>query len=205
MRYTLPATVIAFLVCHVSGKFLSSSVATDVVQIQQTLNLFPLSVDRKNYSLLAEIFTADATANFLVGPITHGLEEIQEQLQARLKGLISHHSLTTQSIEVEQGRKTASATSYLIAVFFGHGPLAKQIFTNYGQYLDTLVLDQQAGGWRVKNRTLVLTVRFPMILLAISILDVFKSDPHYSTRAQLGILISLPLIRRQAEPLRRRS
>lgn len=135
MRLTLPATLIVFLGCHIHRKLLPSSVATDAVQIQQTLNLFPLSVDRKKYSLLAETFTPNATANLLVGPTTHGLDEVQEQLQAHLEGLLSHHSLATQSIEVGQGGRTASATSYLIATFFGQGPLAKQVLTNYGQSL----------------------------------------------------------------------
>lgn len=136
-----------------------SFITSDIVAIQQTLNLFPLSVDRKDYGLLAHVFSQDVTANFLVGPVCHSLTAVHQQLQAHLKGLVSHHSLTTQSIEFpDSGR--ATATSYLIAAFFGQGQLAGQFLINYGRYEDTLVWDD--GAWKVNNRTLVITVWTPL-------------------------------------------
>ena len=158
MRFSSIITVFPSLICQIYGYLSLPTAASDIVQIQQTLNLFPLSVDTKNYSLLADIFTSDVTANFLIGSVLHGLEAVQQQLETHLKGLVSHHSLTTQSVVVGENRDTASATSYLIANFFGQGDLARQVLTNYGQYADTLVRDPGTGGWKVNNRTLILTV-----------------------------------------------
>lgn len=130
-----------------------------IVEIQQTLNLFPISVDTKNYTILADIFTVDATADFVVVPTVHSLAAIQQVLQASLAGLVTQHSFTTQVIKI-QNRREASAITYLIGNFFGQGELAGQVLSNYGQYQDSLrFVDGQ--GWRVDNRTLVNTVSSP--------------------------------------------
>lgn len=155
MRFLSMLTIAVSTLSLSAGKPVHPSITSDTVAIQQTLNIFPLSVDRKDYSRLAEVFSQDVTADFLVGPVCHGLTAVQQQLQAHLEGLGSHHSLTTQSIQFPDAG-TATATSYLIATFFGQGQLVGQFLTDYGRYDDTLVRDD--GWWKVNNRTLVIVV-----------------------------------------------
>jgi len=54
------------------------------VAVQQTLSKYPLALDTKNFSALAEVFTADVVANYsAVGPpVFHGLAAIEAGLQA---------------------------------------------------------------------------------------------------------------------------
>lgn len=124
-----------------------------IVDIQQTLNQYALSVDSKNYVILADIFTPDARADFLVFPVVHGLPAIVAVLSKALEGLISQHSLTTQVITLES-ETDASAITYLQGNFFGQGNLTGQVLNNYGKYIDDLTFVQNVG-WRVRNRTLV--------------------------------------------------
>ena len=119
-----------------------------ILDIQQTLNLFPLSVDSKNYTMLADIFTHDARADFVLFPAGYGLPAIVAALSKSLAGLKSQHSFTTQVITL-QNETDASAVTYLQGNFF----LTGQVLNNYGKYVDDLTFVQDVG-WRVRNRTL---------------------------------------------------
>lgn len=70
-----------------TSNFPSTSIYTnqaDYIQIRQILNTYPLSIDTKNFSLLASVFTTDAVANYNTGiGILTGLAQIQNSLAAR--------------------------------------------------------------------------------------------------------------------------
>ena len=156
MQFTPLAVLFTATIITLATTSPTTTGADATVEIQQTLNLFPISVDTKNYTILADLFTPDASADFAIVPVVYGLSAISSGLQKELQGLVSQHSFTTQSITVH-GDRTASAITYLIANFFGQGNLTGQVYTNYGQYRDTLKYVDGVG-WRVSNKTLVNTV-----------------------------------------------
>lgn len=116
-----------------AGQVWRSDALLAVVQIQQTLNLFPLAVDSHNYTILDQVFATDATANFATSAgYLQGLTAIKDGLRVSLGNTTSQHAFTTQSIDVVGGRK-ASAVTYLTGTFFGKGSYEGQIFTTYGR------------------------------------------------------------------------
>ncbi|KAK0513784.1 hypothetical protein JMJ35_003506 [Cladonia borealis] len=141
---------------HPPSLSFSTTIAT--IQIQQTLALWPLAVDSKNYTLLPLIFTPTAflgspppTGNFI------GIPSITAFLTLFLNNTLTQHSYGTQYIDVDIERGTASAATYLIASFVGTGPSnAGEYLVNRAKYEDELV--EGEGGWRVVNRTLVYMV-----------------------------------------------
>ena len=152
---TLP---LACLAGRASSPHIHQTGTGAIVQVQQTLNLFPLSVDSKNYTILSEIFTEDAIANFQLFPIANGLPAIVDGLSRLLAPLVSQHSYTTQEITLDNGTD-GSAITYLQGNFFGQGNLTGQVLNNYGKYLDDLTFVDGVG-WRVRNRTLITIVSF---------------------------------------------
>ena len=116
-----------------AGQVWKSESLLAVIQIQQTLSLFPLAVDDHNYTILNQVFAANATANFATfAEYLQGLPAIKKGLRDSLANSTSQHALTTQSIDVFEDRK-ASAVTYITGTFFGQGPYAGQIFTTYGR------------------------------------------------------------------------
>ena len=130
--------------------------AVSIIHIQQTLNLYPLSVDNKNYALFARIFTHNVTANLLCLLPTTSLPAMRSQISKSLAGLVSQHALTTQSISVLNATE-AKALTYLTATFFGQGNQTGHVLTIYGEYTDTLVYGKRSG-WLISDRKLVYKV-----------------------------------------------
>ena len=127
---------------------------TSLVSIQQTLALFAVAVDTKNYALFSSIFTPNVTANFSTPGAENiqGLSQLTDILSQSLRGQLSQHSLSTLQINFTS-QTEANAVQYLIGTFFGQGNLTGQTYSNYGSYVDTLLL-QEDGGWLVNTRTL---------------------------------------------------
>lgn len=58
----------------------------DILSIKNTLSLYPLAIDGKDFSLLASVFTTDAVANYSTGVgVLDGLDQIETGLAARYK------------------------------------------------------------------------------------------------------------------------
>ena len=107
--------------------------AVDVVNIQQTLNLFAIAVDQHQLGLLPEVFTTDVTANFSIpgGAIQIGLDAVT-QLLMTLEAIPSLHYQSTNFLAFT-GSQQAHATTYLTGLFFGTGDLQGQVYQNYGR------------------------------------------------------------------------
>lgn len=124
---------------------------SDHIEVQKVLNLYASAIDKKNYSELEQVFTADAVANFI------GIGEFEGC--AAISGLISavldqcgatQHLLGNYNIHISGDE--AQTTCYLAAMHAGLGDYASEVMTVWGEYSDKLVRTPE--GWRIAHRTL---------------------------------------------------
>lgn len=126
--------------------------ATTHTAIEETLALWPLSIDSKQYALVPQIFTASPFAQ-LVGRNLTGTPAILNFLAGFLTNVSSHHQLG--QLQVNQtGPDSASAEQYLTASFFGQGAAMGRMYQAFGLYKDEMVGDDK-GRWLVQNRVLI--------------------------------------------------
>ena len=116
----------------------SNEQATDVVEIQQVVNLFAIAVDQHRLELLPQIFTASIVADFGLpdGTILRGLDAVTQNLRT-IPSVPAVHSQSTDYVNFSNPRQP-HATTYLTATFFGSGDLKGQVFTNYGRQVATV-------------------------------------------------------------------
>ena len=129
-----------------------------LAQIANTLSLYPLAIDGKNFNLLENVFFQDAVANFsapinVVTPLT----AIEKTIEAALATVTTQHQLGTQVIELLQGGCKARSLTYFIASHFGKNKYEGQVVYAYGQYQDILAKDKD-GTWKIQVRDLLYMV-----------------------------------------------
>jgi hypothetical protein len=129
--------------------------ADEITAIQQTLNLFSIAIDTKQYHLLNSVFTSDATFT----DFSTGRDNIISKLETSLKDITSQHALSNLHVNMT-GPGQATTINYLQGAFFGQGDLAGQIYENFGYYQDQLRL-QWGGTWLIHNKTLTNFVSCP--------------------------------------------
>lgn len=73
--------------------------------------------------------------------------------------MVTQHALTTQTIEIHESGRRASANTYFTGVHLGQGKWKGQQVTAYGRYQDELVcveghveLYGASGQWRISKR-----------------------------------------------------
>lgn len=133
-------------------KHLHSLNSSDIFAIQNTIALYTIYLDSKNFAGFTSIFTADVHADYSYSPAWNGVSEIQGNLSAALANVTTQHSLTTQYIEVLDAEK-ANVTTYLIAQHFGKGAYEGEIVVAYGKYEDMLMLT--GGAWKIARRAYI--------------------------------------------------
>ncbi|KAI5205413.1 hypothetical protein E4T39_03126 [Aureobasidium subglaciale] len=132
----------------------------DYNAIKNTISLYCIALDDKNWPLLERVFVPNviATYPFNNEPIL-GLEAL-----IRLNPVTTQHALTTQHLLLHDNG-TAKATTYFTGVHLGRGKwVGKQVIA-YGKYIDELVCVDDApeaeveqgatGAWRIESRTVV--------------------------------------------------
>ncbi|KAK4957479.1 hypothetical protein LTR10_005444 [Elasticomyces elasticus] len=125
---------------------------TILAQIRNTLALYPLCIDGKDFASLSLVFTKDAVANYSepLNTLT-SLSDIQTVLEASLAPVATQHQLGTQVVELF-GYCAARSLTYFVANHFGKGVYEGQVAYAYGQYRDFWIGTE--AGWRIKERTL---------------------------------------------------
>lgn len=99
-------------------------------QIRNTLALYPLSIDSKNFTALSSVFHPDAVANFSEPlNVVTGLPEIMSAIESAL-GLFAgtQHIYGTQTIRVDDARECARSVTYFSAAHFGKGEAEGQVY-----------------------------------------------------------------------------
>ncbi|KAK3170332.1 hypothetical protein OEA41_009719 [Lepraria neglecta] len=119
--------------------------ATPVAQILNTLSLYPLAIDGKNFSALTLVFTNDIIANYSppIGVVS-GLSNVNAVLQESLAPVDTQHSYGTQAVKL-MGEAQARSLSYFTASQFGRGEY-------YGEDTWVKVSDDE---WKINTRNLV--------------------------------------------------
>lgn len=133
-----------------------------VEAIRNTLALYPLSVDGKNFAALSEVFTTNAVANYSAPlNVLTPLSTIETVLQESLAPVNTQHAFATQLIDILSPTSAFSVT-YYTATHFGRGPYLGATVTAFGQYQDVWALQSDLS-WKITHRNLVY-----MVSLAIS-------------------------------------
>lgn len=113
MRLTTPnlSFLALFTLLHAAlsySQFPSSGATTAIVSLQQTLALYPLAIDGKNFSALSAVFAPSVVANYSAPlNVIYGLENVEAALQAALAPVTSQHALSTfsvQNLDLKEGR-----------------------------------------------------------------------------------------------------
>lgn len=140
----------------------------DVDAIRNTLALYPLAIDGKNFPALGLVFAENAVANYStpLGVLTP-LSVIESGLEASLAPVITQHSFGTQVIDVLSSNSATSVT-YYTATHFGQGQYVGQILTAYGQYQDVWA-KQKDRTWKITHRNLVFMVILSIIYCSRSV------------------------------------
>lgn len=99
-----------------------------ISQIRQTVALYPLAIDGKNFAALSLVFTPDVVANYSAPlNVLTGLSTVQATLKQSLMYTDTQHSYGTQVIEVLEGGCTAKSVTYFTATHFGKGKYYGQV------------------------------------------------------------------------------
>ena len=110
------------------------------------------ALDTKNWDLLAEVFTADATADLASPNHLVGLDAITERIRTALEYLDdSQHLVGNHEIAVDAD--TGTHRCYLQAQHIRVVPDGSPNYIIAGRYEDRLV--RTADGWRISHRTLI--------------------------------------------------
>ncbi len=108
-------------------------------------------LDTKRYSQLTEVFTPEATANYVGMAECKGVEAIIGLVSGVLDRCgNTQHLLGNVQIDVQGDQATASC--YLQAIHVGVGDYSDRLLTVWGEYRDRLV--RTAAGWRIVYREL---------------------------------------------------
>ncbi|KAK5678255.1 hypothetical protein LTS10_009425 [Elasticomyces elasticus] len=137
--FTLPASVGNATFNSLPTTFAPAARAQDpaiLAQIRNTLALYPVCIDGKDFASLSLVFTENAVANYSepLNTLTP-LSDIQTVLEASLAPVATQHQLGTQVVELF-GHCAARSLTYFVANHFGKGVYEGQAAYAYGQYRD---------------------------------------------------------------------
>jgi hypothetical protein len=136
--------------------------------IRQTLALYTLALDGRNFEVLRKVFTTNTRANYSdpIG-VLNGVQSIIDTLKPALNDFAStQHHLGTQYIHTCSPTSAVSVTYFVASHYFSpytgvgntvdHG----KVMIDRAQYQDTWA-KQKDGTWKITNRNLVRMVSLP--------------------------------------------
>lgn len=99
-----------------------------ILQIQQTLSLYPFLVDGKQWDHLDLVFHENVWANYSA-PLDalYPLSVVKEGLKKALAQVRTQHALSTQLLEIDGEGTTARSATYFTATHFGIGDFYGQV------------------------------------------------------------------------------
>ena len=144
----------------------------DYIAIKNTLSLYCVALDTKDFDLLNEVFTPNVEAKYpFPGGEMKGVKAVADAISQRyiplgeflgcrrtllttswrLEPISSQHALTTQNINFYPNGKSCSVMTYFTGIHFGKGRWQGHQVTAYGKYIDELVRVGN-GQWRIAKR-----------------------------------------------------
>jgi len=128
-----------------------SEYQNDYREVGALLNRYASALDTKQYVRLRDVFTPEATANYIGLAECKGLDSIINLVSGVLDRCgRTQHLLGNVRVELEGDKATARC--YLQAIHVGLGEYAGQVQTVWGEYRDRLV--KTPAGWRISYREL---------------------------------------------------
>jgi hypothetical protein len=111
MRFSKALWFIILACSFVGSRQIPIHDSTAVISLQQTLSLYPLAVDSKNFQDLDQVFAKNVVANYStpIG-VLNGLPTVISVLNASLAAVLTQHDLTTYSVS-ELNVNSASTVS----------------------------------------------------------------------------------------------
>jgi len=120
----------------------------DRAAVIDTVNRYATALDSREWTLLDEVFTPDAVADFGAGPL-HGRDALCGLIRRMLDGSgPSQHLLANHRVEVRGD--TARCVCQVRAFSAGAGAAAGRSYELFGEYRDQLVRTPE--GWRIARR-----------------------------------------------------
>ncbi|KAK5953612.1 hypothetical protein OHC33_005556 [Knufia fluminis] len=144
---------------------------TSIEAIRQTMALYALAIDGRNFEALRKVFTIDTRANYSdpIG-VLNGVQAIIDTLPPGLANFVStQHHLGTQYIDICSPNSAVSVTYFQATHFFTPyngvaNPVdGSQVLIDRAQYQDVWAR-QGDGSWRITNRNLVRMVSLALPL-----------------------------------------
>ena len=130
-RLDLPNTTVPIEFFSLPASYAAATLSKDPVaqlQIHNTLALYPLAIDGKNFASLDRVFTCDVVANYSAPlNVITGLSNVQAVLKESLLYVTTQHSFATQVIDVLNGGRKAKSLTYFTATHFGQGNYLGQV------------------------------------------------------------------------------
>lgn len=98
-----------------------------VLQIHQTLSLYPFLIDGKQFDHLDLVFHENVWANYSALGVFQPLSALEVALRKSLAPVNTHHALATQLVDINKGGSTARSATYFTATHFGTGKFYSQV------------------------------------------------------------------------------
>ncbi|MCJ1270666.1 hypothetical protein MMC22_010563 [Lobaria immixta] len=136
-----------------------------VLQIHQTLSLYPFLIDGKQFDHLDLVFHENVWANYSGLGAFQPLSTLEVVLRNALAPVNTQHALATQLIQIHEGGTTARSATYYTATHFGTGPFYGQGLWAWGTYEDNWVKNLTTGQWRIIERTSTFAVSTDLFIL----------------------------------------
>ena len=121
----------------------------DIAAVVNTVNLYAIGVDTRQWQLFDEVFTAGATADFGGPAVFTGLDTIK-RLFVAIHAPFHSTQHATRAHHVRVDGDSATCLSYFHAMFLRDVP-GERMYESTGWYDDSLVRTPQ--GWRIARRT----------------------------------------------------
>ena len=100
MHLTYALRLFSLTIGLVAGRKITTHDSTAVISLQQTVALYPLAIDSKDFAALDQLFARDVVANYSAPlGVLNGLPTVQAVLKASLAPVLSQHALTTFSVQ----------------------------------------------------------------------------------------------------------
>ena len=123
----------------------------DRFAIESVLIDYALACDRRDWSMLDDVFLPDVTADYAGEYRVDSRKQLVAMIRSMLGGCgPTQHMLG--NFRVEIGGDTATAACYIRAVHAGSGQRTDLTYEIWGEYRDRLV--RTADGWRIAAREL---------------------------------------------------
>lgn len=123
----------------------------DRFAIEAVLVDYALACDRRDWSMLDDVFLPDVAADYAGEYRIEGREQLVAMIRSMLGGCGPTQHLLG-NFRVEVGDDTATAACYVQAVHAGSGRHADLTYEVWGEYRDRLV--RTDNGWRIAEREL---------------------------------------------------